>query len=381
MSELPPLSVYIHLPWCAKKCPYCDFNSHATAGAVPEREYIAALQRDLQADLPQVQDRVIASIFIGGGTPSLFSIAGIAALLDWLHAKLHIDSDAEITLEANPGTVERGKFAGFKIAGINRISLGVQSFNDRHLQTLGRIHSAAEASTAIEAIRATGFEKWNVDLMHGLPGQTVDDAMADLQRTIDHGAGHISWYQLTIETNTPFYTQPPTLPDEATLAAIDEQGRQLLHDNGFIQYEVSAWCRPGMHSAHNVNYWQFGDYLGLGAGAHGKISTADAISRYWKVRQPNAYMQAGTAMLAGERELGTAELPFEFLMNALRLNEGFHPTLFEQRTGLMLQSIEPQLQDLIERKLLSLDEGRFQATALGRRFLNDVLEIFIAAQK
>ncbi len=377
MTELPPLSVYVHLPWCAKKCPYCDFNSHAAAGALPEADYLAALRRDLRNDLAQVQGRTINSIFIGGGTPSLFSVAGIAAVLDMLHTELEINDDAEITLEANPGAVERGKFVGFKAAGVNRISLGVQSFSDNHLQTLGRIHSAAEAGTAIEEVIAAGFEKWNIDLMHGLPTQDSDDAIGDLQRAIAYGAAHISWYQLTIEPNTRFYTQPPTLPSEPTLAAIDERGKQLLIENGFVQYEVSAWSRPNASSEHNLNYWQFGDYLGLGAGAHGKISTSESISRYWKVRQPDAYMQASSTMLAGERALAKTELPFEFLMNALRLNAGFQVGLFEQRTGLPMRIIEPQLKDLVKQELLNSEGGRIRTTALGRRFLNDLLEVFV----
>ncbi len=377
LVELPPLSIYVHLPWCAKKCPYCDFNSHAATGALPEAEYIAALRRDLHNDLPQVQGREITSVFIGGGTPSLFSVAGIASVLDLLHTELDISSRAEITLEANPGTIERGKFIGFKAAGINRISLGVQSFNDIHLQTLGRIHSAAQAGTAIAEVIAAGFDKWNIDLMHGLPAQTGDDAIADLQRALAYGAAHVSWYQLTIEPNTRFYSQPPTLPDEATLAAIDERGRQLLLDNGFLQYEVSAWSQPGAASEHNLNYWQFGDYLGLGAGAHAKISTTETISRYWKMRQPDAYMHTTTTMLAGERTLNQAELPFEFLMNALRLNAGFQAALFEQRTGLPVRVIEPQLKDLVEQQLLYSEGGRIRTTTLGRRFLNDLLEVFI----
>lgn len=377
MTELPPLSVYVHLPWCAKKCPYCDFNSHAAVGALPEADYLAALRRDLRNDLAQVQGRSINSIFIGGGTPSLFSVAGIAAVLDMLHAALDISSNAEITLEANPGTIERGKFAGFKAAGINRISLGVQSFNDTHLKTLGRIHSAAEAGTAIEEVIAAGFKKWNVDLMHGLPTQSSEHAMHDLQRAIAYGAAHISWYQLTIEPNTRFYSKPPTLPGESTLAAIDARGRQILLDNDFEQYEVSAWCKQGAASEHNLNYWQFGDYLGIGAGAHGKISTSETISRYWKVRQPDAYMQASSAMLAGQRVLSHAELPFEFLMNALRLNAGFNNGLFEQRTGLPLQMIETQLKDLVKQELLNSEGGRIRTTTLGRRFLNDLLEVFV----
>ncbi len=377
MTELPPLSVYVHLPWCAKKCPYCDFNSHAAAGALPEADYLTALRRDLNNDLALVQGRQISSIFIGGGTPSLFSVTGIAAVLDLLHQELNVNDDAEITLEANPGTIERGKFAGFKAAGINRVSLGVQSFNDSHLQILGRIHNAAEAGTAIEEVIAAGFDKWNIDLMHGLPAQSSDDAIADLQRALAYGAAHISWYQLTIEPNTRFYSQPPTLPDEATLAAIDERGRQLLLDSGFQQYEISAWSQPAAVSEHNLNYWQFGDYLGLGAGAHAKISTPEIISRYWKVRQPDAYMQAAGTMLAGERTLGQAELPFEFLMNALRLNAGFQIDLFEQRTGLPLQNIEQQLDSLIKQELLANKDGRIHTTLLGRRFLNDLLENFI----
>ncbi len=377
MTELPPLSVYVHLPWCAKKCPYCDFNSHAAPGRLPEANYLAALQRDLHCDLPQVQGRAITSIFIGGGTPSLFSVAGIAGVLDMLHTELDVSSTAEITLEANPGTIERGKFAGFKAAGINRISLGVQSFNDCHLQTLGRIHTAAESGTAIEGVIAAGFEKWNIDLMHGLPTQSSDHAVADLQRGIEYGAAHISWYQLTIEPNTRFYSQPPVLPDEATLAAIDERGGQLLLDNGFTQYEVSAWSRRGAASEHNLNYWQFGDYLGLGAGAHGKITTAETISRYWKVRQPDAYMQQPDTLLAGERALSQAELPFEFLMNALRLNAGFQTELFETRTGLSVQMIEQQLEGLVDQELLTANGGRIRTTTLGRRFLNDLLEVFI----
>jgi oxygen-independent coproporphyrinogen-3 oxidase len=368
-----------------RKCPYCDFNSHALSGDIPEAAYLAALLEDLAEDLGGVQGRPIETIFIGGGTPSLMSADFYERLFGGLRAHLTIADTAEITLEANPGTLEQGRFEGFRGAGINRLSIGVQSFNSRHLETLGRIHDATAAERAIEAALTAGFENFNVDLMHGLPDQSVDEALDDLDRAMAWGPSHLSWYQLTLEPNTEFFSHPPRLPDDDKLWDIYSAGTQLLHRHGYTDYEVSAWSQPGKASRHNLNYWQFGDYLALGAGAHGKITWfpesghdgphhAD-IHRYWKTRQPGAYLNRLGSRTAGKQMIEPDELALEFMMNALRLSAGVEEDLFPVRTGLPVSQMAEILADLRKRKLLELH--RLQATALGRRYLNTVLERFL----
>lgn len=374
-ARLPPLSLYLHVPWCVRKCPYCDFNSHALTGEIPEASYLRALLDDLDQDLPLVQQRPIQTVFIGGGTPSLMSADFYQALFQKLRQRLSFSDDAEITLEANPGTLEHGRFEGFRAAGINRLSLGIQSFNADHLKTLGRIHDDRAAHQAIEAAKAAGFDNFNLDLMHGLPGQTPENALADLEAALHWQPPHLSWYQLTLEPNTEFYSRPPTLPDDDHLWEIYRQGGDYLHRHGFRDYEVSAWSQPGMASRHNLNYWTFGDYLALGAGAHGKITRPDAIIRYWKTRQPAAYLNRIGSRTAGTEAIETSDLPLEFLMNALRLNDGVEESLFEARTGLPLTTVAVKLEQLRKEMLLAPD--RIQATELGQRYLNSLLERFL----
>ncbi|MGS2722840.1 radical SAM family heme chaperone HemW [Porticoccus sp. GXU_MW_L64] len=379
MLFLPPLSLYIHIPWCVRKCPYCDFNSHAAGGDIPENEYVAALLQDLQNDLPYTQGRKIHSIFFGGGTPSLFSASAIGEILHGVEQLIGFDSDIEITLEANPGTFEQEKFAAFRTTGINRLSIGIQSFDDLHLQQLGRIHSAREAHTVASMARAAGFDNFNLDLMHGLPGQTLDDALNDLRRAIAIEPNHISWYQLTIEPNTAFYRQPPQLPKDSLLEAIFDSGQQLLAGSGFQQYEVSAYARDEQASRHNLNYWQFGDYLGIGAGAHGKVTLKkeQRVIRTRKTRTPKDYLSRVDSYCASVEQIQPEQLPVEFLMNALRLNNGVTTELFQQRTGLPLNNIQANRQQLQQRKLMIADQQRLQTTAHGHRFLDSVLEAFL----
>lgn len=373
--NLPPLGLYIHLPWCERKCPYCDFNSHA-AETLPETRYLDSLLADLEADEPLRQGRLVDCIFIGGGTPSLFSVAGIERLLRGVSAALPVAPDAEVTLEANPGSAEADKFSGFRAAGVTRLSLGVQSFDDRCLAALGRVHDAGQAHAAVGFARAAGFDSVNIDLMHGLPGQSPAMARADLQAAIAHAPAHLSWYQLTIEPNTTFYTQPPTLPEEDDLADIQAAGERLLAGAGYAQYEVSAYSQPGRECRHNRNYWTFGDYLGIGAGAHAKITFADGrIERRAKTRQPGDYMNAG-ARTASTRELSTADIVGEYMLNALRLNAGFTTAQFSQRTGLAADVLAPRLHKLCERGLLYREGDQVAATATGRRFLDSVIAEF-----
>jgi len=372
----PPLSLYIHVPWCVRKCPYCDFNSHAIQNDLPESAYLNALLEDLDQDLALASGRTIETVFIGGGTPSLMSGDFYRRLFKGLRERLTFAEDAEITLEANPGTLEEGRFEAFREAGINRLSIGVQSFNPAHLKALGRIHDSAAAHRAIDAARKAGFDNFNLDLMHGLPGQTPSEALDDLQSAMSHEPPHLSWYQLTLEPNTEFYSRPPDLPDDDQLWEIAQRGGEYLRQQGFNDYEVSAWSREGKASQHNLNYWTFGDYLALGAGGHGKISLPDGtINRYWKTRQPDAYLNRIGSRTAGSEKIEPEELPLEFLMNALRLRKGVDENLFSERTGLPLTSVAVQLENLREDKLLVRD--RLQATGLGQRYLNSLLERFL----
>lgn len=395
--ELPPLSLYIHVPWCVRKCPYCDFNSHEQKGPLPEDDYIDALLDDFRHDLPYVQKREISSIFIGGGTPSLLSAQAYDRLLNGLQTMTAFASDIEITLEANPGTAERNKFADYHSAGINRLSLGIQSFNPQQLQQLGRIHDEHDAARAIEFAHSAGFSRLNLDIMYGLQAQSLADAMSDLQQAVAAAPEHISWYQLTIEPNTVFFKHPPPLPPEDTLIDIQDSGLALLADNGFARYEVSAFAKAGGQSRHNLNYWRFGDYLGIGAGAHGKITqrSRQRILRMHKRRQPDHYLQAA-AFIKKQREnhsggnllnrypyladagpIETDQLALEFLLNALRLREGFTPEQFEQRTGLAFSQIAKQVDSLQQRQLLHMDDNRILTTDTGYQFLNSVLEAFV----
>jgi oxygen-independent coproporphyrinogen-3 oxidase len=359
-----------------RKCPYCDFNSHAIQNDIPESAYLNAVLEDLDQDLALASGRTVETVFIGGGTPSLMSGDFYRRLFKGLRERLTFAENAEITLEANPGTLEEGRFEAFRDAGINRLSIGVQSFNPAHLKALGRIHDSAAAHRAIDTARKAGFDNFNLDLMHGLPGQTPDEALEDLRSAMSHEPPHLSWYQLTLEPNTEFYSRPPDLPDDDLLWEIAQRGGEYLHQQGFNDYEVSAWCREGKASRHNLNYWTFGDYLALGAGGHGKISLPDGtIKRYWKTRQPDAYLNRIGSRTAGSEIIEVGDLPLEFLMNALRLRKGVDESLFPERTGLPLTSVEVQLEKLREDKLLVRD--RLQATGLGQRYLNSLLERFL----
>ncbi|MFT4171876.1 MAG: radical SAM family heme chaperone HemW [Rhodocyclaceae bacterium] len=375
----PPLSLYVHFPWCVRKCPYCDFNSHAVRdGGIPEAAYLDALVADLQAALPSVWGRRVLSVFIGGGTPSLISASGLERLLDNIRLLLPLAADAEITLEANPGTVEAAKFADFRAAGVTRVSLGIQSFDDTQLTRLGRIHDSHEARQAIE-LAARHFDTWNIDLMYALPEQTVAAAQRDVDTALSFAPPHLSCYHLTLEPNTLFHRAPPPVPDEDTSADMQDMIEAQLAHAGYQHYETSAFARPGHRARHNLNYWTFGDYLGLGAGAHGKLSHHDGILREMRHKHPNAYMDAAARgeFVQERRVVTTRELPFEFMMNALRLLDGVTLPQFEATTGLPLAMIEPRLIEARQRGLLSLDEGRLQPTELGRRFLNDLIEIFL----
>jgi oxygen-independent coproporphyrinogen-3 oxidase len=375
LALLPPLALYVHIPWCVRKCPYCDFNSHERSGALPEREYVAKLLTDLEALLPSVWGRRLISIFIGGGTPSLFSPAAIDELLAGVRARIVVEPEAEITLEANPGTVEAGRFRGFREAGVNRISLGVQSFDDAMLVALGRIHSAAEARRGVEAARAS-FDNVNIDLMYGLPGQTLDMARADIDAALACGVPHISAYQLTIEPNTVFYRRPPALPEHDLCADMQLAVEEALGGAGYEHYETSAFARPGRRCRHNVNYWEFGDYLGIGAGAHGKVTFPDRVTRHERIKQPRDYL-AASSTIARESIVAPAELPFEFMLNALRLVQGFPLTLFSERSGLPLTAIARELELAEKKGLLQRDWQRVVPTERGRLFLNELMALFV----
>lgn len=384
MAELNPaavpLSLYIHMPWCVRKCPYCDFNSHAVPdGQLSlelEQEYLRALVEDFKTQVDFAQGRQIHSVFIGGGTPSLISAPGYQWLFDQLKAVIPFAEGCEITLEANPGTVEHDPFAGYLQAGINRLSIGVQSFNTEHLKRLGRIHSNEDAISAIGLAREAGFQRINVDLMHGLPEQTLDQALHDLKLAVEQGATHISWYQLTIEPNTVFFRTQPILPVDEVLEDIQEQGELYLKAQGFINYEVSAW-RKELLSAHNLNYWQFGDYLAIGAGAHGKVTQTDGVYRFQKTRLPKDYLAKVPAEHVQFKRIEDADMPFEFMMNALRLNQGVEAKLYAERTGLSLDTLQELLSSLRDRKLMVDDQDRLSCTEQGHIFLNSVLEEFL----
>jgi putative oxygen-independent coproporphyrinogen III oxidase len=381
LAQLPPLSLYVHVPWCLKKCPYCDFNSHEQRGDLPEAQYVDALIADIEASFPRVYGRRIHTIFIGGGTPSLFSAASFDRLLVAIRTRLPVEPDAEITLEANPGTFEADKFRGFRAAGVNRLSLGVQSFDDARLAAIGRVHGADEARAALDMALAT-FPTVNADIMYGLPGQPVDAALADVSEAITRGVPHVSAYHLTLEPDTHFHRFPPALPAEDEAADMQDGIEALLREAGYEHYETSAFARPGERARHNLNYWTFGDYLGIGAGAHGKISFRDRIVREVRERKPQGYLRA--ALEAGNavwesRDVAEAELPFEFMLNALRLLEGFPATLFAERTGMALAAVEPQLAAAEAAGLIVRDHARIAPSDKGRRFLNELLEKFLAA--
>ena len=380
LAALPPLSLYIHIPWCVRKCPYCDFNSHQAKSDLAEAAYIDALLLDLQTELPNIWGRPVETVFIGGGTPSLFQAASIERLLSGVRALVPLQPQAEITLEANPGTFEKAKFRGFKDAGITRLSIGVQSFNDQALQALGRIHCRHEALAAIDAALAL-FERVNIDLMYALPRQNMESARQDVHTALATGAGHISAYHLTMEPNTPFgHTPPSGLPHDDAAQDIEDAVHQALADAGFDHYETSAFARPGQACRHNLNYWQFGDYLGIGAGAHGKISYPTHIERTTRRRGPNDYlaaMQGKPAEAIERKRIAAEDLAFEFMMNALRLHEGVPATLLQERTGIAPARIAAQIQAAQQKGLLDQDPLYFRPSEHGRRFLNDLLQCFL----
>ena len=379
MSNLP-LALYIHLPWCIRKCPYCDFNSHEIKGDVfPEREYVDALIRDLEFSAELFQGRELVSIFFGGGTPSLVSVGGIGAILEAVDAISTLLSITEITLEANPGTAEGRRFAGYRSLGVNRLSIGAQSFNDDRLAAIGRIHNGNDAISALETAVGAGFSNINIDLMYGLPGQTVEDALSDLVRVVSLEPAHVSWYQLTIEPNTVFHAKPPPLPADDLVWEMQTRGEDYLARQGYRQYEVSAWSGEGHECRHNLNYWQFGDYIGIGAGAHGKITTRAAITRYSRLRPPASYMRhAGTGRVIAEHKTLTREdTILEFMLNALRLTGGVPQACFSQRTGLSLDAIGGRVGAAQDDGLLDVEPGLIKATEKGARYLNDLLQYFI----
>ncbi|MHB8679321.1 MAG: radical SAM family heme chaperone HemW [Rudaea sp.] len=380
MTSLPPLALYIHIPWCVKKCPYCDFNSHNAPQSIPQSEYVAALLADLDQDLPLAQGRPLTSIFFGGGTPSLFAPDTIARILDGVAQRLAFASGIEITLETNPGTVEHGPFAGYRNAGVNRISFGVQSFDDEALERIGRIHDAQQAERAVKSAQDAGIENLNLDLMYALPQQASVGALADVEKAILLQTPHLSHYQLTLEPNTAFAANPPPLPDDDAAWDMQEACQARLAAAGLAQYEVSAYARAGRECAHNLNYWNFGDYLGIGAGAHGKATNTDgAVRRRWKVRAPRGYLEhaATPRCIGGDDAITPEQLPFEFMLNALRLNAGFSLGDFSARTGLSAAAIDSELQDALLRGWLERDGDRIRASEFGQRFLNDVIGLFL----
>jgi putative oxygen-independent coproporphyrinogen III oxidase len=375
---LPPLSLYLHIPWCVRKCPYCDFNSHAAPDALPEDAYVDALIADLESALPSIWGRKVNTVFVGGGTPSLFSAASIERLLSSIRARVPLLPDAEVTLEANPGTFEREKFAGFFAAGVNRLSLGVQSFDDRFLRALGRVHGADEARRAAESALMI-FGNVNLDLMFALPQQTIDDARHDLAAALAFAPTHLSFYHLTLEPNTLFHRHPPPLPDNDAAADIEDAIVDALQHAGYVHYETSAHARPGFECRHNLNYWRFGDYLGIGAGAHSKLSFADRIVRQLRWKQPKQYVEqvARRAPLQEDVEVSRRDVPFEFMLNALRLADGVPAASFAERTGMSLSTCARAIADATRKGLLDPDPAVLRATPLGRRFLNDLQTLFL----
>jgi putative oxygen-independent coproporphyrinogen III oxidase len=378
LAHLPPLALYVHMPWCVRKCPYCDFNSHQTKGDLPERTYVDALVTDLELALPDVWGRRVHSVFFGGGTPSLFSAASIESLVSAFRARLPLAADCEITLEANPGTFETEKFRGYREAGVNRLSIGIQSFNPKHLKALGRIHDDGEARRAIDIARGS-FDNVNLDLMYALPEQTPDEARADVGAALAAGTTHLSFYHLTLEPNTFFYRRPPSLPDEDAAAAMQDAIGEKLAEYGYIHYETSAWAKSGRECRHNLNYWRFGDYLGIGAGAHSKLSFPDRIERSMRCKDPRNYLEraARGKPVQERKEIGRADLVFEFMMNALRLPGGFPVSLLFERTGLQISAAERPLAEAEARGLIVRDHERIRPTALGQSFLNDLLQLFL----
>ena len=381
LAELPPLSLYVHIPWCLRKCPYCDFNSHEKRGDLPEDAYVDALVADLETALPQVWGRRIHTVFVGGGTPSLFSPAAIDRLLTAIRTRLPLLPEAEITMEANPGTFEIERFRGYRAAGVNRLSIGVQSFDAAKLEALGRVHGPDEARAAIDAALSL-FDTVNVDLMYALPSQSLEEALGDVREAIARGAPHISAYHLTLEPDTHFHRYPPPIPDEDLAADMQEAIEAVLGQAGFSHYETSAFAREGHRARHNLNYWTFGDYLGIGAGAHAKVSLPDRIVRESRIRKPQGYMSAA---MAGDarletRDVAASELPFEFMLNALRLIEGFPVALFGERTGLPITTVERELQAAEKQGLIARDHQWIRPTERGRRFLNDLLEPFLPSR-
>jgi oxygen-independent coproporphyrinogen-3 oxidase len=382
MLATPPLSLYVHLPWCVRKCPYCDFNSHEGRGPLPFDAYVDALVADLDHDLPLAWGRTVQTVFFGGGTPSLFPPAAIDAFLQQASSRLRFAPGCEITLETNPGTAEHGRFEGYRAAGVNRLSFGIQSFDDGCLQRLGRIHDSGEAVAAVRLARDAGFDNFNLDLMYALPQQTQAMAERDIERAIALEPAHISHYQLTLEPNTVFAARPPAgIPDHDASWDMQERCQALLADAGYAQYEVSAYARPGRQCAHNLNYWRFGDYLGIGAGAHGKLTlgSEQSILRRWKVKHPAAYLaHAGSpAAIGGDERIDPPRRPFDYMLNALRLNAGFALTEFEARTGLPRSAIAEELSVARARGWIEGDDGRIVPTELGRRFTNDVIGLFL----
>ena len=379
LAALPPLSLYVHLPWCLKKCPYCDFNSHEVSGELPDQRYLDALVADLEASLPLIWGRTVHSIFIGGGTPSLFSPQAIDRLLGDIRARLRLEADCEITLEANPGTFEKDRFKAFRSAGVNRLSIGVQSFDDSHLKALGRVHDRAQAIAAIEEA-AQAFDTFNIDIMYSLPGQTLENQAQDMRQALALQPPHISIYHLTIEPNTYFAKFPPAIPEEDTAYAMLDQISEMTEAAGLRRYEVSAYARSGHRCFHNLNYWQFGDYLGIGAGAHSKLSFAHRVTRMVRFRGPTLYMEKALAgdAVTQETEVSRAELPFEFMLNALRLRDGFKLQDFAEKTGLPFTTIQKGLEEAERKGLIERDLAWVKPTARGFDFLNDLQSLFLA---
>ncbi|WP_273118394.1 radical SAM family heme chaperone HemW [Ferrovum myxofaciens] len=378
MRLTPPLSLYLHVPWCVRKCPYCDFNSHVMPTRLPEERYLTALRQDLEMQLPRIWGRTVETVFFGGGTPSVLSPEGVGRLLEEIRALVPLAAGAEITLEANPGTVDAERFRAFRAAGINRLSVGIQSFSDDQLKLLGRIHGSSEAHRAAEAA-ATHFERFNLDLMVGLPEQTIEGVCADVAQALQYAPSHLSCYQLTLEPHTPFYHHPPPLPDAETLDQGEQAAHAILMAAGYEPYETSAWARGGDYCRHNLNYWRFGDYLGLGAGAHGKLTGPWGIERQRRARQPEAYMRAverGTPV-EEVQNVTAQDIPFEFMMNALRLSKGVPREMYERHTGLSLQGLQPLLSQLEEEGWLEANPRRLCPTFRGQRFLNDLLQRFL----